>query len=194
MKTPTNTPIDTAARWAHLVDPLIGREGAYANHPDDRGGETMWGITIAVARRYGYTGPMRSMPRDTAAAIYIRRYLVEPGFDQVYSRSPAIAEELFDTGVNMGQAVASTMLQRALNALNRQGRDYPDLKVDGDVGPATLRALDAYLRFRGREGEAVLLKALNVLQGERYIDLAERRPANESFVYGWLRTRVEIPA
>ena len=39
-----------------------------------------------------------------------------------------------------------------------------------------------------------MLKALNALQGERYIDLAEKRQANESFVYGWLRTRVEIAA
>jgi len=39
-----------------------------------------------------------------------------------------------------------------------------------------------------------LLKGLNALQGERYIELAEKRQANESFVYGWLRTRVGIAA
>ena len=29
---------------------LLGHEGGYSNHPADKGGETMWGSTIAVAR------------------------------------------------------------------------------------------------------------------------------------------------
>ena len=57
-----------------------------------------------------------------------------------------------------------------------------------------MEALGAFLRLRGADGETVMLKGLNVLQGARYIDLAESRPANESFVYGWLRTRVGIAA
>lgn len=177
-----------------LMTHVLGNEGGYANHPDDRGGETNWGITVGVARRYGFGGSMRSMTRDQAVAIYRARYWVEPGFDKIALLSERIAGELFDTGVNMGQSVASTMLQRALNALNRQGKDYADLKVDGDAGPATRVALAAFLNARGSEGETVMLKALNVLQGERYIALAEGRPANESFLYGWLRTRVEIAA
>jgi len=38
----------------------------------------------------------------------------------------------------------------------------------------------------------VLLRALNCLQGERYIALAEGRPKDEAFIYGWLRTRVTL--
>ncbi|HWW11913.1 MAG TPA: glycosyl hydrolase 108 family protein [Brevundimonas sp.] len=177
-----------------LMTHVLGNEGGYANHPDDRGGETNWGVTVGVARQFGYAGAMRAMTRDQAVAIYRARFWVKPGFDQISRLSERVAGELFDTGVNMGPAVAATMLQRALNALNRQGKDYPDLKADGDIGPATRAALAAFLRVRGGEGEVVLLKALNVLQGERYIALAEGRPANESFVYGWLRTRVEIAA
>lgn len=177
-----------------LMSHVLSNEGGYANHPDDRGGETNWGVTVGVARRYGFTGSMRSMTRAQAVAIYRARYWVEPGYDRIAAVSERIAGELFDTGVNMGPSVASAMLQRALNALNRRGKDYADLKVDGDAGPATRAALATFLRNRGKEGEAVLLKALNALQGERYIDLAEKRQANESFVYGWLRTRVEIAA
>lgn len=180
--------------FGRLIDGVIGREGGYANHPDDRGGETMWGITVGVARRYGYAGSMGAMPREEAVRIYRARYWVEPGFSAVADQSEAVAEELFDTGVNMGQSIAAGFLQRALNALNRQGRDYADIRVDSDIGPATLGALKAFLRLRGKEGEGVLLKALNVLQGERYVSLAEGRGANESFLYGWLRTRVGLPA
>ena len=173
-----------------MIERLIERGGGYVNHPADRGGETIWGITAAVARDEGYTGAMRAMPRSEAIRIYRQRYWIKPRFDRVAGLSAPVAEELFDTGVNMGPAIAAQMLQRALNALNRQQTDYADLKVDGQIGPATLGALQAYLRIRGREGEAVLLTALRCLKGERYIDLAERRPANEAFVYGWLRTRV----
>lgn len=173
-----------------LIDGVIGREGRYSNNPDDTGGETMWGITHRVARANGYTGSMRSMPRETARDIYFSQYVQKPGFAAVMELSEPIAEELVDTGVNMGPAIASGMLQKALNGLNNKGRDYPDIAEDADVGPATLRALKAYLNKRGAEGEQVLLKALNCLQGARYIELARMRTANETFLYGWLRTRV----
>jgi lysozyme family protein len=174
-----------------LIDGLIEREGGYVNHPADKGGPTCFGITEAVARAHGYAGSMKSLPRDEAAAIYRRLYWLRPRFDQVAKRSSRIAAELFDTGVNMGPAVAATFLQRALTALNRNARDYADLTPDGRVGPMTLQALDAYLRTRGmRGGETVLMRALEALQGERYLRLAERRPANEAFLYGWLANRI----
>ena len=111
-------------------------------------------------------------------------YRVEVGLNR-------LGAELFDTGVNMGPAVAVTFLQRALTALNRNGEDYADLTPDGRVGPTTLAALDTFLKVRGRSsGETVLLRALEALQGERYLRLAERRPANEAFLYGWLANRI----
>ena len=174
-----------------LIDSLIEREGGFANHPSDRGGPTNFGITEAVARAHGYSGAMRNLPRSEAAAIYKRLYWLRPRFDQVARRSEAVASELFDSGVNMGPAVAATFLQRALSALNRDRQDYADLVSDGRIGPATLSALDTFLELRGKKkGETVLLKALDALQGERYIRLAERRPANEAFLYGWLANRI----
>jgi lysozyme family protein len=174
-----------------LIDELIEREGGYVNHPADRGGPTRFGITEAVARAHGYGGAMGELPRDEAAAIYRRLYWLRPRFDQVAERTPRLAAELFDTGANMGPAVAATFLQRTLTALNRGGNDYPDLTPDGRVGPVTLTALDAFLEARGkRGGETVLLRALEALQGERYLRLAEKRPANEAFLYGWLSNRI----
>jgi lysozyme family protein len=174
-----------------LVDGLIDREGGYANHPADKGGPTCFGISEAVARANGYRGPMRQLPREEAAAIYKRIYWLRPRFDEVARRSGRLAAELFDTGANMGPAVAVTFLQRALTALNRNAKDYPDLVPDGRIGERTLAALDAFLAFRGRSsGETALLRALEALQGERYLRLAERRPANEAFLYGWLANRI----
>jgi lysozyme family protein len=160
------------------------------DHPADRGGATNWGITTAVARANGWQGTIRDLPRARAAEIYERVYWRGPGLDRIATRAPMLAAELFDTGVNMGTATAIGFLQRALNALNRGQADYPDLAADGAVGARTLAALDAFLARRGKAGEAVLVKAIDALQGERYVALAERRPANEAFLYGWLAGRV----
>jgi len=174
-----------------LLDGLIEREGGYSYHPADRGGPTRFGVTEAVARGYGYAGPMAELPRAEAEAIYRRLYWTRPRYNEVAKRSAKVAAELFDTGANMGPGVATTFLQRALTALNRNGKDYPDLTPDGRVGPVTLCALDGFLAVRGDDrGETVLLRALEALQGERYLRLAERRPANEAFLYGWLANRI----
>lgn len=119
-----------------LIDVLLEREGGYVNNPADKGGPTNYGITEAVARAQGYAGPMQSLPREEAAAIYTRLYWLRPRLDEVAKRSDAVAAELFDTGVNMGPAVAVTFLQRALTALNRNAKDYPDLVPDGRIGSA----------------------------------------------------------
>lgn len=172
------------------IDALIKREGGYVNHPADRGGPTNWGITEQVARAYGYGGRMQDMPQGVARQIYLERYWTQPRFNLVNDHSAAIAEELLDTGVNMGTGVAARFLQRALNVLNLEGRTYPDIVVDGAIGRMTLAALQAYLSFRGRDGHVVLLRALNAQQGVRYIEIAEARPSQEAFVHGWLLHRV----
>ena len=51
-----------------LIDGLIAREGGFVDHPADRGGATNWGITDAVARAHGYTGPMALLPRGRSVA------------------------------------------------------------------------------------------------------------------------------
>lgn len=172
-----------------MLDDMIGREGDYSDHPADRGGPTRWGVTEQVARAYGYKGDMRTLPRQTAIDIYRQRYWLQPRFDQVAAVSPALAEELFDTGVNMGQTVAAKFLQRALNALNRQGKDYPDVAADGQIGPMTIAALKGFAAKRGAAGLKVLTRAVDALQGERYIAIAEARASQEEFLFGWLANR-----
>lgn len=174
----------------NLIDAVIAREGGYSDHPDDRGGKTRWGITEAVARRHGYQGAMSSLPRAEAVTIYRTDYWEAPGIDAIAKIAPNIAEMLFDCGVNMGPRTAIRFLQRALNALNREERDYADLIRDGLAGAATRAALRGFIARRGKQGEAVLGKAIHALQASHYIELAERRAANEAFLYGWLANRI----
>ena len=175
-----------------IFDEILGKEGGYVNHQDDKGGPTKWGITEKVARAHGYRGDMIDLTSWQDLEILEAYYWFGPRFDQVATLSPDIAAELCDTGVNMGPTVASRMLQRWLNVFNQQGKLYPDMDTDGRIGPRTINALRAYLQKRGKDGELVLVKALNCTQGDRYLELAEKREANESFVYGWMKERVAV--
>jgi lysozyme family protein len=180
----------TQVEISNLIDDVIDREGGFVDHPADRGGPTNWGITQSVARQNGYDGPMQKLPRDLAVAIYTQQYWQRPGFNAVAKHAPILAAELFDTGINMGTATAASFLQRALNALNRNGKDYPDVKVDRQIGPATLYALERFLASRGGKAEGILKKAVDALQGAHYLRLAESRPSQEAFLYGWLANRI----
>jgi lysozyme family protein len=193
MTVPANA-IGTAIDVARLIDAAIGREGGYANVPADKGGPTRWGVTEAVARVNGYAGDMRVYPRAEAVEVYRRLYWLRPHLDQVALHAPKVAAELFDTGINMGTEVAAGFLQRALNALNRGAADYADIAIDRRIGQATIAALAGFIARRGAAGEAVLVKALEALQGERYLSLSESRPANEAFLYGWLANRIGQPS
>ena len=173
------------------LEELIKREGGYVNNPADRGGATKYGITQAVARENGYKGNMKDLPLDLAKSIYRKQYWSEPRFDQVNALSSVVAEELLDTGVNCGTGFAKPLLQRALNLLNNHGKaGYAELKVDGVYGPATLNALKIYLSKRGKEGEKVLVRVLNIMQGQRYIEICERNKSQEQFFYGWISNRI----
>ena len=137
---------------------LLGIEGDYSDDPADSGGKTRFGITEAVARRHGYTGPMRELPAATAKAIYRADYWDAQSLDTIAMLSYSIAWEIFDTGVNMGTSQAGEFLQMSLNAFNRQATHYPDIEVDGEIGPATIDALAAFLKRRGKDGETVMLR------------------------------------
>lgn len=176
--------------YSTIINKIIAVEKGYVNDPNDRGGPTNFGITQAVAQANGFTGDMRDMPRAFAEKIYAQRYIIAPKFDKVADINLAVADELIDTGVNMGPTTAAMMLQRWLNALNAQGSKYPDQFIDGQLGPVSLDCLNKFLAWRGKDGEKVLIRGLNSSQAMRYLDLAEKNPSQESFLFGWVLNRV----
>jgi len=173
----------------------LKHEGGYCNDEDDAGGETYKGI----ARNYNKTwkgwsivdqhkqrsGFPESAYNDTnldkeVHAFYKERYWDVNLLDDVDSQP--VANEMFDTGVNMGVGRAGKFLQQALNLLNNNGKRWDDIVEDGDVGKNTLKALNACLAFRGDE---TLYKILNVLQGMHYINYMTKSPTQEKYAYGW---------
>lgn len=168
------------------IDDLIQREGGYSDHPADKGGPTMYGITERKAREHGYLGNMRDMPRTLAETIYMGEYWIRTNISRL--RPHSVAEEVLDSAVLHGPGTAIMWLQVALNAFNDHGKLYADCKTDGILGTKTLEIVAAYMAARGKQdGEAVLVRALNCLQGAYMIELRQ-----EDFVFGWIRHRVSV--
>lgn len=175
--------------WDQRIVALFGREGAYSDDAEDRGGATAWGITEAVARAFGYAGAMRDLTRAQAAMIYRSRYVVQPRFDQVQPIDGTLAARLFDIGVNCGPAVGVRFLQRALNVLNRDGLLFPNLAIDGSIGAITLAALRTVIAQRDDDGRRVIAGMVVAQQSVHYLELAERDPSQKVFEFGWQLNR-----
>lgn len=170
-------------------------EKGYVNNPNDRGGATNHGITEAVARANGFKGDMKDLPKETAELIAKKSYWDVLFLDDISIFSPSIAFEVFDTGFLCGVGNAGRFLQQALNTFNRSNRqtpDYPEVVVDGILGPSTTRSLSSYLVVRKSQGELVMLRALNAQQGAYLINIGKNREANEEFEFGWFLHRVII--
>lgn len=173
-------------------------EGGYVDDPTDRGGETYrgisrvhhpswsgWGKIDALRGKRGFPATLdddRSL-QNSVRSFYKRKYWDRFLGDQVPDQQ--VANELYDTGVNMGVRRAVRLLQNALNLLNRNQRDYQDLVVDGWLGQGTLKVLKQYLRLD--RTPAALLKTLNIQQGARYIEIMENDPTQEKYARGWLK-------
>jgi lysozyme family protein len=174
------------------IDEIIKIEGAYSDNKNDSGGETKYGITIAKAREFNYHGKMKDLPISVAKQIYRECFWNRLSLTAIEGICPIIVHELLDTGINQGVGRAGEYLQECLNSFNDQEAHYPDVKIDGEIGPATLSALRSFVQKRGNEGGKVLLSALNGLQIAYYIRLSQARKKDEDFVYGWIKNRGNI--
>src|SRR5262249_3036620 len=152
------------------------------------------GVTQRTARAFGYFGDMRTMPEATARNIALNGYWQPLRLDEIAQYSQRLATELFDINFNMWSPAAGTWLQRALNALNREQKDYADVKVDGQVGVQTILALKAYAARRpGGEGQQVLLTLVLSQRVADYLRQATARQQSEEFLYGWVLRRGILP-
>jgi lysozyme family protein len=173
-----------------IIEDIIKVEGGYVNHVNDLGGATMYGITEKVARVNGYTGRMQDLPKDLAKAIYLKQYFIGPKISLVFEVSEDVAAKMVDQACNLGPKWPAMWLQIALNMLNRNAKDYPMIVEDGAIGKGTVAALKALLAKRGKVGEEIVLKLLNVQQGARYMEICKARPANRDFMPGWIANRI----
>ncbi|AXB75478.1 glycoside hydrolase family 108 protein [Novosphingobium sp. P6W] len=186
MTTVKNKSRQIGAAALTIIGAAIALEGGYVNHKADPGGETNMGITVQVARENGYTGPMRTLPRNVAESIYYDRYLVAPGLAPLIVVDAAVTEELFDTTVNMGPARPSRWFQQAINA-----QCGTKLTVDGQIGPGTRKAFADCQKSRGATTLCLgTLTMLDVYQRAEYDRLVRVNSTLKAFHKGWIAHRI----
>lgn len=173
----------------------LSHEGGYSNDSDDSGGETYKGIS----RRYSPSWHgwviidcLKNQPNfpDTAynnldLDLKVKKFYKANYWDVNLldsCKSQVVANEMFDTGVNMGTGRAGKFLQIALNLLNKNGKIYSDIVEDGKIGKKTIKALNSCLSYRGDD---YLYKILNILQGQHYINYMTKSKTQEKYAYGW---------
>lgn len=105
--------------------------------------------------------------------------------DSIYNQS--ICNELFDTGVNMGVKTAAKFLQKTINVLNRNQKNYSNLVEDGIIGDKTISTINSLKPIDQQHA----FNLLNILQGKKYLELISYDETQEEFLRGWL-TRVEL--
>ena len=177
----------TKEQRRYLLEYIFLVEGGYFNHPNDPGGETMYGIIKTEARANGYNGAMRDLPREVACEIYLRKYWKNNGLMKIESFIVGLC--IFDFFVNSGSRGA-TIAQETVNAIytNRTGSvqfgksaDAAGLKpiaVDGQMGDKTFEAINKIPPF-------VFISIYNVLQEDKYEDLMRNNGKLRSFDKGW---------
>ena len=177
----------TKEQRRYLLEYIFLVEGGYFNHPNDPGGETMYGIIKTEARANGYNGAMRDLPREVACEIYLRKYWKNNGLMKIESFIVGLC--IFDFFVNSGSRGA-TIAQETVNAIytNRTGSvqfgksaDAAGLKpiaVDGQMGDKTFEAINKIPPF-------VFISIYNVLQEDKYEDLMRNNSKLRSFDKGW---------
>jgi len=168
-------------RPGEQVDPLFGiaveyvlqNEGGHSNHQNDLGGETSFGISAPIARKYGYEPG--KVTRDQAIQIYREHYWDR--WDWI--PEPRLRIKVFDTAVMMSPMKVVLMIQKALVELG-----YHPGPMDGVAGDRTKDALRRTLESAGPSQFMIQFK----IQEENYFRRRVlQRPDQAVFLNGWVR-------
>lgn len=180
----------------NIIMDVVGIEGGYSNDPVDNGGRTNYGITEAAAMRrkadlqrlFQWDGDMRHLTTAMAVWIYVQDYWNPISGDGIVSlggKAPLLACLLFEAGVNMGPKVVGTYYQNVLNVLNQQATLYPDLLVDGNLGPKSVGSLQLLMAKRPSDGLKNAIFLINCEVGHQYTAISLQTESQERFTSGW---------
>jgi len=190
------------AEFSRAEEFTKGVEGGYVNDPRDNGGETIFGISRKsnpswdgwrkvdefkkgqFPKNAETNAELYSMARE----FYRVKYWNPLGLHSITSE--ALAGVVYDFGVNAGIRRAGETLQRALNFLNRSGRVFPELLVDGNIGEKTIDAANKLFKAGDDSDLVVVYSSLRVAF---YVSISESGGEQDLFARSWLgRCRLSI--
>ena len=118
-----------------IIQDIIDLEGGFVDNPDDRGGPTNFGVTLATFRAWRETrasiDELRDMEMGEAHTLLKTLYFFQPNINLL---DPTIQAVVSDSYVMSGPHAIRDM-QKAINKSAKI-----DILVDGVIGPVTARA------------------------------------------------------
>lgn len=156
-----------------LIPFILKWEGGFANHPNDKGGATNKGITIATFRHFFGSGAtveqLKAMTDEQWETVFRKGFWNPFKGDEI--RNQSIANICVDWAWGSGATTAIKQVQRLLG-----------VAVDGVVGNITLRAINS------AEPEKLFEKIKSARLA--FVEAIVKRDASQQvFLKGW-RNRI----
>lgn len=156
-----------------LVPFILKWEGGFVNDPDDLGGATNRGVTLATYAQYckkkGYPVPtverLKNLSEREWTEILKTMYWDRWKADQIESQSVAniLVDWVWASG-NYGIKIPQKLI---------------GVTVDGIVGPKTIDAVNS-------RNPRELFNLIKIVRFDYIEDICRKRPANNKFKRGWL--------
>lgn len=182
-------PAPAAPAWPldKMTAEIMKNEGGFVDDPSDSGGATKYGISLNFAKGHPAffdlngdgevtVDDIKALTPAKAAEAYVDFFYQPARLDQLPNVSNLVMQ-LFDCAVNMGVNVedgeteAVKILQHALG-----------LAADGEIGPKTLSAVNAYI---AAHGAVALNNAVVDARKTFYAQVVAAHPVDTKFLKGW---------
>lgn len=164
----------TASNWPYCLQTILGYEGGFVDNPQDQGGATNLGITLATLQEWRPGSSVSDLKALTATDDLVQHIYLDGYWDEVQADDLPSGVDLivFDQAVNSGPHKAAQALQRAMR-----------VHADGIIGPATLAAVAA-------SDALALVNAISSGREAFYRSL----PTFAEFGKGWLNRLADVTA
>jgi lysozyme family protein len=143
----------------------LAREGGatFTDVASDKGGATKYGISQAAYPKED----IRNLTEQRARELYKQDYWDRIGGDTITSQ--LVAENIFDTAVNMGVGTASKLAQLCADIT----------PADGIIGNQSIAAINAL-------EEHTFLAAYTISKIARYANICNKDNTQTKFLLGWI--------
>jgi len=149
-----------------------------------------WGGWIIIDDYLSHGGIIKNAWRELGERLtpdtmqwFFEQFWEKGGAGKVAAVSHDNGIEVYDVNINAGSH-GVRFLQRALNIMNRNQQDYPDMKEDDRWGPKTEAALRIALDVYAPDGDVKVLDRQNFFQEVFLIDQMKKEPHKEKW-RGW---------
>jgi len=158
------------ANFDNAINKTLLHEGGakFTSDPNDRGGDTKFGIS---QRAYPELD-IKNLTEEKAKQIYKRDYWNKVNADKIDSQ--LIAENIFDTAVNMGVRTASRMAQEVLEIE----------PADGIIGPQSLKHIND-------SPVDLFISKYTLHKVSHYVEICKKNKSQKKYLLGWMNRALD---